>query len=175
MRQRGPCRVAPVRRAGSSVYFCLCLRPLLLLLPSVHFSLPFPFSLRVFFFIRHFPFPVRSIDRHACRKPGNVTSLIIGVVKRVVRNNYEPVSFRGRRRCVTRAPRRAAPRSLDVVGLQSISSLAREARFRIYRARRARHWRFNFAESNGNGARIPRAHLFAARSKNKQANYVSTD
>lgn len=67
-----------------------------------------------FFFIRHFPFPVRSIDRHACRKPGNVTSLIIGVVKRVVRNNYEPVP-----RAVAVAEMRdtrAAPCSFDAVG-----------------------------------------------------------
>lgn len=44
------------------------------------------------FFYPPLPFS-RSIHRPACacRKPGNVTSLIIGVVKRVVRNNYEPV------------------------------------------------------------------------------------
>lgn len=36
MRQRDPCRVARCA-APAAPYFCLCLRPLLLLLPSVHF------------------------------------------------------------------------------------------------------------------------------------------
>lgn len=60
MRQRDPCRVARCA-APAAPYFCLCLRPLLLLLPSVHF---------LFFFIRHFLFPGRSIDWHTLSEAG---------------------------------------------------------------------------------------------------------
>lgn len=63
---RPSCRVA--RSAPAAPYFCSCLRPLLLLLPSVHFSF---FSLSLFFFpIRHFLFPARSIDWHCLSEAG---------------------------------------------------------------------------------------------------------
>lgn len=95
MRQQDPCRVARCA-APAAPYFCPCLRPLLLLLPSVH----------IFFFYPPLPFS-RSIYRLArCRKPSNVTSLIIGVVKRLVRNNYALVRGRSswtRTTCVSRS------------------------------------------------------------------------
>lgn len=62
MRQRGPLAELPALCAAAAPYFCSCLRPLLLLLPSVHFSSFF--SLSLFFPIRHFLFPARSIDWH---------------------------------------------------------------------------------------------------------------
>lgn len=124
MRQRGPCRVAPVRRAAPAApYFCPRVPvPCYYCRACTSLLLFFPFLLAFFSFF--FPsvtslFPFDPSTGVACRKPGNVTSLIIGVVKRVVRNNYEPVP---RRRRVTRA--RAVLRSFVVVGSQSISSLA---------------------------------------------------
>lgn len=127
------------------------------------FLFPFLFA---FFFIRHFPFPVRSIDRHACRKPGNVTSLIIGVVKRVVRNNYEPVPcLVAAYKCVTRALRCAALFRCRWVAVNfksraggEVSDLPCPTRGRC----------FNFAESN------ERVCLLHDR-KNKRVNYISTD
>lgn len=142
--------------AGSSVFLPACLRPLLLLLPSVHFYLSFsPFlSASILFFYIYPPLPFsRSIHRPACLSEAgyNVTSLIIGVVKRVVRNNYEPATPSvpcGRRRCVTRAlstprywPRRGQFQVSRVLILQNQTSAGRRA----------------------------------VRLKNKRANYVSTD
>lgn len=93
---------------------------------------PFLFAFLFFFLSATSLFPFDPSTGMACRKPGNVTSLIIGVVKRVVRNNYEPVP---RCRRVTRALSSSS-------GRESISSLAREARFRIYTAPDAREGAF---------------------------------
>lgn len=165
MRQRGPCRVAPVCCAGSSVFLPVSPSPVIIIAERALLS-SFFLSSSPFFFIRHFPFPVRSIDRHACRKPGNVTSLIIGVVKRVVRNNYEPVPcLVAAYKCVTRALRRAALFRCRWVAVNfksravgEVSDLPCPTRGRC----------FNFAESN------ERVCLLHDR-KNKRVNYISTD
>lgn len=117
------------------------------------FFFSFPLGFHTFFYI-YPPLPFsRSIHRPACLSEAgyNVTSLIIGVVKRVVRNNYEPATPSvpcGRRRCVTRAlstprywPRRGQFQVSRVLILQNQTSAGRRA----------------------------------VRLKNKRANYVSTD